>query len=151
MATRTTLRHLTGDSYGNAGKAIYPLVAKPSFRERLQVTLIGRTKLFVDSTNFTKPTEIYLFYCPKHRLWQKDYLHGKGSLNCTRCMNLEYFCLKLRQHGPSHTSSFLIAWVVLPIPVAVYVVRTGEVRVDMEAWTLRDAVNPVHVNQKNRC
>ncbi|HYW01113.1 MAG TPA: hypothetical protein VE862_06555 [Candidatus Acidoferrum sp.] len=70
------------------GKAIYPLVVKSSLMERLHVRLTGRVKLFNDPVHFSKPTEIYLFYCRKHHLWQMDYMHGNQSLDCARCLEL---------------------------------------------------------------
>jgi hypothetical protein len=99
MVIGTMLDHLIREDYDVANSAIYPLVARPCVRERLKVNLTGRTKLYVDSNHFSKPTEIYLFYCGKHRLWQMDYMHGNGSLNCVRCMKLSNDLSKTLNHN----------------------------------------------------
>ena len=98
MMIETMPDHLIREDYNVANRAIYPLVARSCFRERLQVNLTGKTKLYVDSTHFSKPTEIYLFYCGNHRLWQMDYMHGNGSLNCVRRMKLPNDLSKTLDH-----------------------------------------------------
>jgi hypothetical protein len=98
METQIALNQLMREDYEGLVRVAYPLVARPCVRERLKVNLTGRTKLYVDSTHFSKPTEIYLFYCGRHRLWQMDYMHGNGSLNCVRCMELSNDLSKTLNH-----------------------------------------------------
>ena len=98
METQIALNQLMREDYEGLATAAYPLVARPSLRERLWANLSGRTKLYVDSTHFSKPTEIYLFHCGRHRLWQMDYIHGNGSLNCVRCMKLSDDSTKTLNH-----------------------------------------------------
>jgi len=82
----------------------YPVLVPP----RLEKTLpwlkrfvakhVTPIRVFVDTAHFKAPTEIYLGYCPVHKTFFLDYMHGyQGYLLCPLCLEEEagepYFSL----------------------------------------------------------
>jgi len=70
----------------------YPIAVPESiipFIARVKAKLGLATKVYVDNKHFKAPTEIYLAYCKRHKLYYLDYLHGfepKQYLWCPLCL-----------------------------------------------------------------
>lgn len=66
-----------------------PVEVEPSRLPRLKrlVARLRPVRVAVDSEHFKAPTEIFLAYCRRHRVYFLDYPHGfDGYLNCPRCL-----------------------------------------------------------------
>ena len=63
----------------------YPYTVKPTFKQRLKAFFSrGAVRAFTDNEHFEKPTEIYIFKCPKG-YWVLDYLHGPPPAQYLNC------------------------------------------------------------------
>jgi len=66
----------------------YPIpveAKKIPLMKRILVRILGAIPYYVDNDNFSRPTIIYLVYCPKHGYFF-DYRHGwRGYFECLGC------------------------------------------------------------------
>ena len=66
---------------------IPPLLAKKiPLLKRIVAKYITPVHVYTDTVHFKAPTKIYLAYCPVHKTYYYDYLHGYSNyLICPRC------------------------------------------------------------------
>ena len=67
----------------------YPVEVSPRKIPRIKRLLarLHPIPYFVDAKHFSAPTEVYLAYCKRHRIYYLDYLHGYSRyLLCPECL-----------------------------------------------------------------
>jgi len=73
----------------------YPQIVKHpetfSKMARLNAKYLGiPVKVAIDTKNFDRPTDIYLAYCKRHKVYYLDYLHGYDEVVfCPLCLKEE--------------------------------------------------------------
>jgi len=92
----------------------YPVLARGRlpFLKRV-FAKITPVRLYTDSIHFSEPTDIYLSYCKKHRVYYLDYLHGfppEQYVLCPICILEERVCEYIKESHGVPTSRVLEAF-----------------------------------------